>query len=96
MNLHEFQAKDVLSDYGIPNETGCAYVVLAEGAALTFGDMVTALESSGMAKQKYPERLEIVDAFPRTPAGKIRKNVLRQRIAEKIAAEAETASPKAG
>ena len=68
-------------------ETGCAYVVLAEGASLAFDDMVAALDASGMAKQKYPERLEIVDAFPRTPAGKIRKNVLRERIAETIAAE---------
>ena len=50
--------------------------------------MISALDRTGMAKQKYPERLEIVDAFPRTPAGKIRKNVLREQIAAKIAAEA--------
>ena len=50
--------------------------------------MVSALEATGMAKQKYPERLEIVDAFPRTPAGKIRKNVLREQIAAIVATEA--------
>ena len=98
--LHEhpaiYQAAVVAMPHARLGETGCAYVVLEEGAALTFDGMVAALEKTGMAKQKYPERLEIVDAFPRTPAGKIRKNVLRQRIAEKIAAEAETASPKAG
>ena len=61
-------------------------------ASLTFDDMVAALDQSGMAKQKYPERLEIIDAFPRTPAGKIRKNVLRERIVEAIAAEQKSAA----
>jgi cyclohexanecarboxylate-CoA ligase len=45
------------------------------------------LEGSGLAKQKYPERLEIVDALPYTAAGKIRKNLLREQIAERIAHE---------
>ena len=43
-----------------------------------------------MAKQKYPERLVIVEKFPRTPAGKIRKNVLREQIRIKIEEDVET------
>ncbi|MCZ6837655.1 MAG: AMP-binding protein [Alphaproteobacteria bacterium] len=89
--LHEhpavYEAAVVAMPHPRMGETGCAYIVLAEGAKLTFEDMVSALDKTGMAKQKYPERLEIIDAFPRTPAGKIRKNVLREMIAEKIAAE---------
>jgi acyl-CoA synthetase (AMP-forming)/AMP-acid ligase II len=89
--LHEhpaiYEAAVVAMPHARLGETGCAYIVLEEGASLTFDDMVAALDGTGMASQKYPERLEIIDAFPRTPAGKIRKNVLRQRIAEKIAAE---------
>ena len=81
-----YEAAVVAMPHARLGETGCAYVVLEEGASLTFDEMVAALDKTGMAKQKYPERLEIIDAFPRTPAGKIRKNVLRQRIAEKIAA----------
>ena len=89
--LHELPAVYEAAVVAMPHErmgeTGCAYVILAEGAALTFADMVSALDKTGMAKQKYPERLEIIDAFPRTPAGKIRKNVLREQIAAKIAGE---------
>jgi len=45
------------------------------------------LGSSEFAKRKYPERLAIVDALPYTAAGKIRKNLLREQIAERIAHE---------
>lgn len=89
--LHEhpavYEAAVVAMPHPRMGETGCAYIVLAEGATLTFKDMISALDKTGMAKQKYPERLEIINAFPRTAAGKIRKNVLREMIAEKIAAE---------
>ena len=89
--LHELPAVYEAAVVAMPHprlgETGCAFVILEEGAALSFDEMVSALGDTGMAKQKYPERLEIVDAFPRTPAGKIRKNVLRAQIAAKIAAE---------
>lgn len=89
--LHEhpavYEAAVVAMPHPRMGETGCAYIVLAEGATLTFKDMISALDKTGMARQKYPERLEIIDAFPRTAAGKIRKNVLREMIAEKIAAE---------
>ena len=90
--LHELPAVYEAAVVAMPHprlgETGCAFVILEAGASLSFADMISALDRTGMAKQKYPERLEIVDAFPRTPAGKIRKNVLREQIAAKIAAEA--------
>ncbi|MBT3810745.1 MAG: hypothetical protein HOF99_14675, partial [Rhodospirillaceae bacterium] len=46
-------------------------------------------KTTGMATRKYPERLEIIDEFPRTAAGKIRKNVLRERVAEALANEGD-------
>jgi non-ribosomal peptide synthetase component E (peptide arylation enzyme) len=64
-------------------ETACA----REGGVFDFAEMRRTLERSGLAKQKYPERLEIVDALPYTAAGKIRKNLLREQIAERIAHE---------
>jgi len=70
-------------------ETCCAFVTLRPGAAFDFDQMRQLLQSSGLAKQKYPERLEIVDALPYTAAGKIRKNLLREQIAAKIAKENE-------
>jgi non-ribosomal peptide synthetase component E (peptide arylation enzyme) len=69
-------------------ETGCAFVVLEEGMHLDFDEMVAWLSTTGMARQKYPERLEIIGAFPRTAAGKIRKNVLRDTIAQILCREA--------
>jgi len=68
-------------------ETGCAFLVLKEGATLGFEELIAFLGETGMAKQKYPERVEIIDVFPRTAAGKIRKNVLRDQVVEKLAAE---------
>ncbi|MFC3712941.1 AMP-binding protein [Sphingoaurantiacus capsulatus] len=70
---------------GVPDdrlgERGCA-VIAPEGAAPTLADLCKRLEASGMAKQFWPERIEIVDALPRTPAGKIQKFVLRERFAK--------------
>ena len=38
------------------------------------------LERVGLARPKWPEELRIVTDFPRTPAGKVRKVELRQRL----------------
>ena len=32
-----------------------------------------------IAPYKYPRRVEFVDALPRTPTGKVQRNVLRER-----------------
>ena len=86
--LHEipqvYEAAVVSMPHPRLGETGCAFVVLQPESSMTFEEMISALQSSGMAKQKYPERLEIVDSFPRTPAGKIRKNILREQITETL------------
>ena len=38
------------------------------------------LEASGLARQKWPEELRVLDEFPRTPSGKIQKHVLRSEL----------------
>ena len=68
-------------------ETCCAFVTLKPGGAFDFEAMQKLLTASGLAKQKFPERLEIVDSLPYTPAGKVRKNVLRNQIYEIIRQE---------
>lgn len=68
-------------------ETCCAFVTLKPDADFDFDTMLSILEKSGLAKQKYPERLEIVQSLPYTAAGKIRKNLLRDEIAGKIRQE---------
>ncbi|HWU04807.1 MAG TPA: AMP-binding protein [Streptomyces sp.] len=39
------------------------------------------MERAGLARQKWPELIRAVDDFPRTPSGKVKKFVLRDRIA---------------
>ena len=36
------------------------------------------LEAQQLARQYWPERLEVIDEMPRTPSGKIRKFRLRE------------------
>ena len=38
------------------------------------------LERAGLAKQKWPEDVRVLHDFPRTPSGKIKKSVLRERL----------------
>jgi cyclohexanecarboxylate-CoA ligase len=65
-------------------ERGCA-VILPDGEAPDLGELKDYLEKAGMARQFWPERLEIVDAMPRTPSGKIKKYLLRRMVAGQLA-----------
>jgi acyl-CoA synthetase (AMP-forming)/AMP-acid ligase II len=49
--------------------------------APTLDDMRVHLEGAGLARQKWPEELRIVQEFPRTASGKVQKFVLRRDIA---------------
>lgn len=62
-------------------ERACAVVVPEDAAAPpTLAQLTDHLDRSGMAKQFWPERLEIVAEMPRTPSGKIQKFQLRDRL----------------
>ena len=49
-------------------------------ARLTLADVTAHLSGIGLARQKWPEELRLVDDFPRTASGKIRKVDLRARL----------------
>jgi non-ribosomal peptide synthetase component E (peptide arylation enzyme) len=49
--------------------------------------MISFLETKGVAKFKYPERLEIVEELPMTAGGKVSKQILELNIAEKMEKE---------
>lgn len=66
-------------------EKACAFVVVHEGASLTFEALVAYLRTRDIASFKLPERLECVDAFPISPVGKILKRELRERLIERLA-----------
>jgi len=44
------------------------------------------LAERGVAVQKAPERLEVTDALPMTPTGKVQKHLLRRDIEAKVQA----------
>ncbi len=65
----------------------CAFVIRKPGASGDGAMLATHIESSGLAKQKIPERFEFVDHLPRTASGKIRKDLLRSDISAKMKSE---------
>ena len=69
-------------------EKACAYVILQPGEELGFEELKTFLLDRKIAKFKLPERLEVVEEFPLSPAGKILKRDLREDITRKISNEA--------
>jgi acyl-CoA synthetase (AMP-forming)/AMP-acid ligase II len=54
----------------------CAVVALRPGASLSLAELVAHLQARGIARFMLPERLEIVAALPRNPAGKALKREL--------------------
>ena len=70
-------------------ETVCAYVIPEGTAQPSLAELAAFLESQGLAKQKFPERVELVADFPRTASGKIKKDILRRMIAEAVAGQSQ-------
>lgn len=68
-------------------EKACAFVIVRPGERLALPQLVEFLGRRGIAKFKLPERLEIVDAFPLSPVGKVLRRDLREQIARKLAME---------
>lgn len=67
-------------------ERACAYISLADGVStLPLEEVQQHFASLGVAKFKWPERLEIVPALPRTNTLKIDKKRLRAQIAQIVA-----------
>jgi acyl-coenzyme A synthetase/AMP-(fatty) acid ligase len=61
-------------------EKACLFVTLKPGAALALTEVTAWLDAAQIAKLKWPERLEIVEAMPLTPTRKIIKGQLRRRL----------------
>jgi acyl-CoA synthetase (AMP-forming)/AMP-acid ligase II len=84
--LHLHPAVADVAVIGLPDartgERACAVVKLADGVnALSLTDLAEHCRGLGLAKQKVPEQLELVDEVPRNAMGKIDKPSLRKRYA---------------
>lgn len=71
----------------------CAFLVINPGAhAPTVAELGRHFEALGLAKFKWPERIEVIDALPVTKVNKLNKAVLRDAIRAKLAQEQEARS----
>jgi len=61
-------------------ERACAFVVPDGTAEVTLASLTAALDAAGVAKFKWPERLEFVDELPMTPTQKVRRSVLTDLV----------------
>ena len=62
-------------------ERVCAMVRVMPGEqAPDIDEVRTLMRDAGLARQKWPEDLRVVDDFPRTPSGKIQKVALRDAL----------------
>ena len=71
---------------GLPHprlgEIACACVVPEPETDFTLAEMRGFLEREKMTRQYWPERVELMDRFPMTPAGKVQKFRLREKLAQ--------------
>jgi acyl-CoA synthetase (AMP-forming)/AMP-acid ligase II len=61
-------------------ERACAVVRLRPDSSVDLAALSAFLAAHGLAKQKWPERLEVVEEFPHTESGKILRAVLKERF----------------
>ena len=81
--LHEHPKVVEAAVVGLPDpargERACAVVVCRDAAApLSFEEMAAFLRERKLMVQKIPEQLEILEALPRNPTGKVLKQELRR------------------
>lgn len=58
-------------------EKGCAFIIPRPGQTIDLPEIRRFLDSEGLARQKFPEHVVLVDDLPRVPSGKVKKDVLR-------------------
>jgi 2,3-dihydroxybenzoate-AMP ligase len=65
-------------------ERNCVFIIPAADNSLPLRLPIlrTFLRERGLAEYKLPDRLEILDTFPKTSFGKVSKKALRELVAE--------------
>jgi cyclohexanecarboxylate-CoA ligase len=80
--LYEHPRLQKVAIVGVPDprlqERACACVVVSPGTEFTLAQMRQFLQDKGVARQYWPERLEVLTELPATASGKIQKFRLRE------------------
>ena len=79
-------ARSAIVPYPDPvlGERACVFVQPAPGgAATTLEAIMRELDRAGVAKFKWPERLELLEAMPLTPTQKVMRGRLQEKLREK-------------
>jgi fatty-acyl-CoA synthase len=75
---------------GVPDERYgeelCAWIRMREGAAPLTAEAIRSFASGQLAHYKIPRYVEVVDEFPMTVTGKVRKVEMREQTAARLAA----------
>ncbi len=92
-NISSKEIEDVLSSHPAVAEAAaigaadelygervCAFVVVNDGQRFEVADAARHFADCGLARQKTPERIVVVDELPRTASGKVQKQVLRDQL----------------
>lgn len=92
LQVNQHPAISATAVVGMPDkvygEKICAFVTLRDGAVVpTTTELGAFLQAAGMAKFKWPERIEVLQEFPLTNASKLNKAVLRTWISDKLKTE---------
>lgn len=74
-------------------ERACAFVIAMPGATVTVAELGAFLGQQGLAKFKWPERIEFVPDFPLTSSGKLSKPKLREQILSLLQVEEQGLPP---
>ena len=99
-NISAREIEDVLHQHALISEAAvvamphprlgegvCACLVTKNAAVITLADLTLFFEKSGLAKQKWPQRIELCDELEKTASGKVRKDVLRLKVKALVEAE---------
>ena len=80
--LYKHPSVGAVAVVGFPDarlgERGCAFIVPRPGTTIDLAAVQSYLSSAKMAKQFWPERVEVVAELPRTASGKIQKFKLKE------------------
>jgi len=80
--LYKHPAVAAVAVVGFPDarlgERGCAFIVPRPGSSIDLATVQAYLREAKMAKQFWPERVEVVGELPRTASGKIQKFKLKE------------------